>query len=87
MRAIIRWDPFRIISSLTEQVNRLFESSLPNCGGNSALATRAPAVDIYQTENELVLKADLPDIHETTWTSALRTTCSASAASGSLSNR
>ena len=64
MNSITRWDPFRNISSLQEQVNRLFESSLPHRGDNSTLITWAPAVDIYETENELVLKADLPDINE-----------------------
>jgi HSP20 family protein len=58
MNSITRWDPFQ------EQVNRLFQSSLPNRGDNSTLTTWAPAADIYQTENELVLKADLPDINE-----------------------
>jgi HSP20 family protein len=64
MNAITRWDPFRNLSALQEQVNRLFEGSLPTQGDNSALTTWAPAVDIYETENELVLKADLPDINE-----------------------
>ena len=30
----------------------------------SALTTWAPAVDIYETPNELVVKADLPDVNE-----------------------
>jgi HSP20 family protein len=63
--SIARWDPFRNISTLQEQVNRLFENSVQ--GGrsdNSALTTWAPAVDIYETENELVLKADIPDMNE-----------------------
>lgn len=64
MNSITRWDPFRNVSSLQEQVNRWFESSLPNRGDNSALTTWAPVVDIYETESELVLKADLPDINE-----------------------
>jgi HSP20 family protein len=63
--SITRWDRFRNISSLQDEVNRLFENSFPgNRGDNSALTTWAPAVDIYETENELVLKADLPDINE-----------------------
>ena len=32
--------------------------------GQADLATWAPAVDIYETENELVVKADLPDVDE-----------------------
>jgi len=64
MSAITRWDPFHNLSTLQEQVNRLFEGSLPRGSDQSALTTWAPAVDIYETENELVLKADLPDVNE-----------------------
>jgi HSP20 family protein len=65
MTSLIRWDPFRNVNALQEQFNRLFESSYPSRGTEStALTTWAPAVDIYETENELVMKADLPDINE-----------------------
>jgi HSP20 family protein len=64
MNTIDRWGPFRNLSTLQEQVNRLFETSYRGRGDNSALTTWAPAVDIYETENELVLKADLPDVDE-----------------------
>src|SRR5208282_4994191 len=64
MSSITRWDPFHNVSSLQEQVNRLFETSFAQRGDNSSLTTWAPAVDIYETENELVLKADLPAINE-----------------------
>lgn len=64
MSAITRWEPFHNLSALQEQVNRLFEGSLPRRSDQSALTTWAPAVDIYETENELVLKADLPDVNE-----------------------
>lgn len=45
-------------------MNRLFDSTFGNSGTEAALTTWAPAVDIYETENELVLKADLPDVNE-----------------------
>jgi HSP20 family protein len=64
MSTIDRWDPFRNLSTLQDQVNRLFETSYRGRNDNSALTTWAPAVDIYETENELVLKADLPDVNE-----------------------
>ena len=64
MSHMIRWDRFRKPSSLQEQVNRLFESTFPANSDTSALTTWAPAVDIYETENELVIKADLPDVNE-----------------------
>src|SRR5271170_7377390 len=64
MNSITRWDPFHNLSTLQEQVNRLLQSNFPARSDNSALTTWAPAVDIYETENELVLKADLPDVNE-----------------------
>ena len=65
MSSMMRWDPFRNIASLQEQMNRLFEDSRRSGRGDgSALTTWAPAVDIYETENELVVKADLPDMNE-----------------------
>jgi HSP20 family protein len=62
--SVIRWDPFRNLSGLQEQVNRLFESNFRGQTDESALTTWAPSVDIYETENELVLKADLPEVAE-----------------------
>jgi HSP20 family protein len=64
MSSITRWDAFHGLSGLQEQVNRLFDTSFPGRTDNSALTTWAPAVDIYETENELVVKADLPDVNE-----------------------
>jgi HSP20 family protein len=62
--SIARFNAFHGLSGLQEQVNRLFDTSFPGRSDNSALTTWAPAVDIYETENELVVKADLPDIDE-----------------------
>lgn len=64
MHSINRWEPFRSTSSLQEQVNRLFEGTFSRKGDDSTLTAWAPAVDVYETENELVIKADLPDISE-----------------------
>jgi HSP20 family protein len=64
MNSITRWEPFRGIVNFQDQLNRLFEDSLRNQSGDSPMTAWAPAVDIYETENELVLKADLPDVNE-----------------------
>ncbi|HTA51510.1 MAG TPA: Hsp20/alpha crystallin family protein [Candidatus Acidoferrum sp.] len=64
MSSITRWDTYSGLSGLQEQVNRLFESSFSRRADNSAVTTWAPAVDIFETENELVVKADLPDVNE-----------------------
>jgi HSP20 family protein len=43
----------------------LFEDNFTrDRSGPADLATWAPLVDIYETENELVIKADLPDLQE-----------------------
>jgi HSP20 family protein len=64
--AIIRWDPFRDMVSLRERMNRAFDDVFANRGEDKDLtpSTWAPAVDIYETENELVLSAEVPGIAE-----------------------
>jgi HSP20 family protein len=64
MNSINRWNPNRDFSGLQEHLNRLFEGGYSRRAENSNLTTWAPAVDIYETENELVIKADLPEINE-----------------------
>ena len=62
MRTLTRWEPFRGVGSLQEQINRVFDEVVGRTTDESALSTWAPAVDIYETEHELVVKADLPDV-------------------------
>src|SRR5215467_15314423 len=63
MRATIsRFDPFRGESALQQQINRLFTEAFDRSSEEGNLTTWAPPVDIYETEHELVVKADLPDI-------------------------
>lgn len=62
MRALSRWEPFRGATTFQEQVNRLFNDVFERNQHESSLSTWAPAVDIYETEHELVVKADLPEV-------------------------
>ncbi len=62
MRTITRWEPFRGVASLQDQVNRLFNDVFERTGEDSSLSAWAPAVDIYETEHELVVKTDLPEV-------------------------
>src|SRR5579872_7166990 len=65
MNTVVRYEPFRGLSTLHDQVNRLFnETMFRGQNEDSAITTWAPAVDIYETPNELVVKADLPDVSE-----------------------
>jgi HSP20 family protein len=62
MRTLSRWEPFRGATTLQEQVNRLFNDVFERNQHEASLSTWAPAVDIYETEHELVVKADIPEI-------------------------
>ncbi|AEP11295.1 Hsp20/alpha crystallin family protein [Chloracidobacterium thermophilum] len=64
-----RFDPFRDIMNLRNQMDALFNEIgmglLPRTAGQTeAAATWSPAVDIYETDKEIVLKAELPDIKQ-----------------------
>ena len=64
MRTMNRLElPFRGATTLQEQINRVFGDVVGRSGEESNLTPWAPSVDIYETENELVVKADLPDVN------------------------
>jgi len=65
--SLMRWDPFRELEDMSERLNRIFQR--PQLGraaeaGRERLTVPdwAPAVDIVETPEEFVLKADLPEI-------------------------
>ena len=64
--AIIRWDPFRDLMTLREKMNRLFEDAFAARGEEKELVsgTWTPSVDIYETENSLILTAEVPGLDE-----------------------
>ena len=62
--AIVRWEPFQELLATQKDYNRLFNEAFPRLFGEGEPSTRtwAPPVDIYETDNALVLKADLPGV-------------------------
>ena len=60
--AVVRWDPFRDLNVLQERMNRLFEDAGRTWPSDDPAATTtwSPAVDIFETEGEIVVKAELP---------------------------
>jgi HSP20 family protein len=64
--AIVRWEPFRDLVGLQERMNRLFDESFRGLGRGgsddewSLGGSWAPAVDIFQQEGNIVLKAEVP---------------------------
>ena len=64
--ALVRWEPVRI-NSLQSEMNRLFNTffDTPTSGNGEAAARRwIPAMDLVETEDHFVLKADLPGVAE-----------------------
>ncbi len=63
--ALIRWDPFREMSSLQERMNRLmsdFRTRTPWTEEEMAQGAWVPAVDIYETKDSIVLNVELPGV-------------------------
>ena len=62
--ALTRWDPFRDLSIMQERMNRMFEDAGRGWRGDepSSTTTWSPAVDIYETENEIQVQAELPGV-------------------------
>jgi HSP20 family protein len=56
--ALVRWDPFRELTALQTEVNRLFS----RLGGGvvSERQSWTPAIDVIETDDAIKLKAELP---------------------------
>jgi HSP20 family protein len=64
---VVGWGPFRDLMTLQERMNRLFDDSLRGArSADEAMSTTSwsPAVDIYETEDAIVLKAELPEVDQ-----------------------
>lgn len=62
--ALVRWEPFRELAALQSEMGRWMNQMAgagPTNGGSSPWL---PAVDVWETEDELVLAFDLPGIPE-----------------------
>ena len=63
--SIIRWEPLRDLVSTHDHFNQLFNETFARAFGDQkevSLRTWVPPVDICETEDSLVLKAELPGI-------------------------
>jgi HSP20 family protein len=59
---LIKWDPFRELEGFHARLNRLFGESPARPDDEGLLTNWVPPVDIQETDQEYVVKADLPDI-------------------------
>ena len=60
---LVRWEPFRELSALQNEMSRWMGLTGAS-PANGQSSTWLPAVDVWETENELVLSVDLPGIRE-----------------------
>ena len=62
---IVRWEPLRELGSLQNEMNRLFNTvfDTPTTGGTT-LRRWMPAMDLVETGDHFVLRADLPGMSE-----------------------
>ena len=64
---IVRWEPLRELSSLQSEMNRLFNTvfDAPAGGGSGGVLRRwVPAMDLVESGDHFVLRADLPGMSE-----------------------
>src|SRR5262245_34001059 len=63
--AIIRWDPIRDLDSLQSDMNRMFDRFFQaKPAGGQSVQRWIPAMDLLETDEDLVLRADLPGMTE-----------------------
>lgn len=61
--SIVKYDPFRDLRTLQDEMNRLFTGSLSRTGGQQDEIMRgawSPSVDIFENKDQIVLEAELP---------------------------
>jgi HSP20 family protein len=64
MSTMVRWDPFRELTTLRDEMNRVFARTVGDrpAAGAAGAATWAPPVDILDTAEAFVIKAELPGL-------------------------
>jgi HSP20 family protein len=66
MATLVRWEPFRELAALQNDMGRLMSTFLGQGQVNGENGERSwmPAVDVWETDNELVYAFDIPGISE-----------------------
>jgi len=62
MATLVRWEPFREVAALQNEMSRFMNGLLEGNGGTNQ--AWVPALDVWETEDELVYAVDLPGIPE-----------------------
>src|SRR5436190_15332746 len=59
---LVRWDPAREVDTLHSEVNRIFDTFFGGRPANGGQRRWVPAMDLTETDDHLVLRADLPGL-------------------------
>lgn len=62
MATLVRWEPFRDIAALQSEMSRFMNGLLEGNGGTTQ--SWVPALDVWETESEIVYGLDLPGVAE-----------------------
>jgi len=64
---LVRWNPWNEMVSMRDRFNRLFDDGLfPTSRGEESLGLNAwnPSVDIYENDDDIVIKAEIPGVEK-----------------------
>jgi HSP20 family protein len=63
---VVKWNPFRELEDMQTRLNRYFNEDVPRRGevDGPFFADWAPVVDIEETDQEYLIKAELPDVRK-----------------------
>ena len=62
---IVRWDPFRNMTTLQDRINRIFDETASRSQDYDVEVSQCdwrPVVDIYDSEKAIVINAELPGV-------------------------
>lgn len=62
MSNLTRWEPAREMMTLREAMDRLFDDAFTRPFHTNDGSMTSPAIDMYQTDGEVVVKAAIPGI-------------------------
>ena len=63
MSNLMRWEPAREMMTLREAMDRLFDDAFTRpLSVRDGWSMASPAIDMYQTDNEVVVRASIPGI-------------------------
>ena len=59
-----KYNPIKDLMSIQERVNKLFDDIMEKEEEGAICQTWSPYVDIYETDDEFVVKAELPEVRQ-----------------------